>query len=66
MVMTTIDAWRRPWAMIDNNRTAQAATYWVVNGPKIEWLTDCAPIIVTDETDGPRIDGKANTSEFLG
>ena len=64
--MTTIDAWRRPWAMIDGNPTDAAATYWVVLGSEIEWSADHAPIIVTDVPEGPLVDGKAGTSEFLG
>ena len=64
--MTTIDVWRRPWAMIDGNRTDAAATYKVVYGSKIELYADHVPIIVTDAPEGPRIDGKLGTSEFLG
>lgn len=64
--MTAIDSWRRPWAMIDGSRTDVGATYKVIRGDQIDLSPDHTPIIVTDVFEGPRIDGKSGTCEFLG
>jgi hypothetical protein len=61
--MAFLDLWFRPWALSDQS----GGSYRDIASSQsvVEVFEDCAPIIVTDEHGGPRVDGKMGLCEFL-